>query len=442
MLGDVVGATITVDAAPASPQVRFSAAAYTVSESGGLFAAPVTLEPAAAVTVTAPYTAGLLTGALVFPPGSTAQELLTPVNDDALYEADEQILLELGAPLGAGLGAPATALLTIVDDDAPPSVQFSAGAFAVSESAGSAVLSVTLSAASGLPVTVTYLAGTESGALVFSPGVTLQEFVAPVLDDLINSPPATRVLALSNPVGATLGETAAALLTILDDDPAPAIFFNSAAYTATEDSGAAAVAVVLSGASGFTVTAAYTAGAASGVLAFAPGVTVQEIVAPVVDDDTDGPDTIIPLALGAAEHATPGEPATAILTVLDNDPQPLVSFASVTHEASETDGSANLDVLLDSASGFTVTVAYSLVETASAVADAAAPVTGVLVFAPGERQQQLVVAWTPGVAPARTLAIHLTEALHAQLGALVSATLNIHAPERAGAVYLPLITQQ
>lgn len=441
VLGDVVGATITVDAAPASPQVRFSAAAYTVSESGGLFAAPVTLEPAAAVTVTAPYTAGLVTGALVFPPGSTAQELLTPVNDDALYEADEQILLELGAPLGAGLGAPATALLTIVDDDAPPSVQFSAGAFAVSESAGSAVLSVTLSAASGLPVTVTYLAGTESEELVFPPGATMQEVVAPVIDDLINSPPATRVLALANPVGATLGETAVALLTILDDDPAPAIFFNSAAYTATEDSGAAAVAVVLSGASGFTVTAAYTAGAASGVLAFAPGVTVQEIVAPVVDDDSDGPDTIIPLALGAAEHATPGEPATALLTVLDNDPQPLVSFASAVYEAS-AGADVNLDVLLDGASGFTVTVAYSLVETAPAAADAAAPVTGVLVFAPGERQQQLVVAWTPGVAPARTLAIHLTEALHAQLGALVSATLNIHAPERAGAVYLPLITQQ
>ena len=75
-----------------------------------------------------------------------------------------------------------------------PSVTFSADAYSVVESAGTATVTVQLSAAATTPVTVDYAtsAGTAtagddytqtSGTLTFAPGSTSQTFTVPVVDD-------------------------------------------------------------------------------------------------------------------------------------------------------------------------------------------------------------------------------------------------------------------
>jgi hypothetical protein len=112
----------------------------------------------------------------------------------------------------------------------PPTVRFNKAEYSVAENGASAPISVTLSAASGLTVTVDYAAsdGTAiggvdytpvSGTLAFVPGETLKTFNVPVLDNGIDEIGRTVNLAMSNPLNAHLGTPNVATITVLEDDP-------------------------------------------------------------------------------------------------------------------------------------------------------------------------------------------------------------------------------
>ena len=110
-----------------------------------------------------------------------------------------------------------------------PTVQFGDVAYTVTESAGAANISVTLSSPSVLTVTVDYatsngtaLAGTDylaaSGTLTFTPDVTTTTFSLTLVNDSADEPDETLTLTLSGPLNATLGVTNTAALSIVDDD--------------------------------------------------------------------------------------------------------------------------------------------------------------------------------------------------------------------------------
>ena len=63
-----------------------------------------------------------VTTTVSFAAGDTIKKTVTiPINNHALVEADETVNLTLTSPTGrATLGSPATAVLTIVDETAPP----------------------------------------------------------------------------------------------------------------------------------------------------------------------------------------------------------------------------------------------------------------------------------------------------------------------------------
>jgi hypothetical protein len=124
--------------------------------------------------------------------------------------------------------------LTILDDDSPPIVDFATTAFTVTESAGQAFITVTLSGASFQSVTVTWQAsnGTAvdgqdfvaaAGVLRFNPGVTEQTFAVTILDDAVYELAETVALSLSLPIfGPTaISRPGTAILNIVDDDPPP-----------------------------------------------------------------------------------------------------------------------------------------------------------------------------------------------------------------------------
>lgn len=236
-------ATLTIVDDDVSPTVQFSGGAYSVNEADDNAVITVNLSTTSAQPVTVIYTTsdGTATAGsdyngvsnpLIFAPGQTSQTFNVPILDDAFDETDETVLLTLSAPTNAALGAPISAVLTINDDDDPPTVQFSALTYSVNEANITIPLTVTLSAASALTVTVDYAtsdrtatAGSDyliaTGTLTFAPGITSQTFSVAINDDTLDEPEETVRLSLSNENGATLGTPDTATLTIIDYDTAP-----------------------------------------------------------------------------------------------------------------------------------------------------------------------------------------------------------------------------
>jgi hypothetical protein len=57
------------------------------------------------------------TATLTIPAGQTSASFTIPIINDALGESAETIVLSLSGPNGAALGSPASATLSIIDDD-------------------------------------------------------------------------------------------------------------------------------------------------------------------------------------------------------------------------------------------------------------------------------------------------------------------------------------
>ncbi|MFN0053350.1 MAG: lamin tail domain-containing protein [Planctomycetales bacterium] len=102
-----------------------------VSESVGPLTFVVALTAPAAQPVSVPYTlAGSATspadytapvGALLIPPGQSSAGVVLGIKDDDLDEADETIVIALGAPSGGTLAGSTLQVVTIIDNDIPKS---------------------------------------------------------------------------------------------------------------------------------------------------------------------------------------------------------------------------------------------------------------------------------------------------------------------------------
>ncbi|MDE0669549.1 MAG: cadherin-like beta sandwich domain-containing protein, partial [bacterium] len=238
----------SVAAVPAAPPAAtLSVADAQADEGGGPLSFPVTLNRAAAGTVTVTYatadgttTAGedyaAASGTLTFAAGATLRTVAVTLLDDADDESDETLTLTLSNATGAALGD-ATATGTIVDDDEPPAppepvdptpTPALSVADATAPEGGTASFAVTLDRAATAAVIVNYATadGTAtsaedytaaSGTLTFAAGDLSKTVAVATVDDTTAEFDETFALTLSGATGATLAD-AAATGTIADDD--------------------------------------------------------------------------------------------------------------------------------------------------------------------------------------------------------------------------------
>ncbi|MFL6335290.1 MAG: Calx-beta domain-containing protein [Pyrinomonadaceae bacterium] len=236
-----------VQAPPSAGQLQFSAAAYTAAEGAGDATITVTRTDgsAGAVSVTfaaadgtavagADYTAAA-NFTVTFAGGDTAPKIVNvPVTDDLLDEPDETVNLTLSNPTGGAtlVGSPATATLTITDNDPVPSLSVSDVTVTEGDAGRTpADFVVSLSGASGKTVSVMYSVGggTASGngddftptfgTLTFAPGETSKTVTVPIRGDARFEPDETVYFDLSFPTNATVSD-ARGVGTILNDDSA------------------------------------------------------------------------------------------------------------------------------------------------------------------------------------------------------------------------------
>ena len=416
--------TVSVDspnvvegAAGATPTLRFTVSLS--AESGR----QVTVGYADAGTGTAAsgtdYTA-LAAGTLTFAAGTTTRTIDVTVAGDATDEPNETVDIALSAPVNATLASgAATGTGTIVDDDGAPVLTIDSPS--VTEGTGSTAtlrFTVTLSAASGQPVTVAYRdAGTGSatsgtdytalapGTLTFAPGTTTQTIDVSVTGDVLDEVDETVGVVLSAPVNAGLG-TARGTGTVIDDDGSPALSIDSP-RVAEGDGGTVTLrfTVSLSLASAQPVSVSYrdagsgtaTAGTdytalAPGTLTFAPGTTERVVEVSVIGDTQDETvvvslhtpvEAVVAVGTGTGtivDDDAPAPPAPVSLPALSVD-SPTVAEGGVGETAA-----LRFTVSLSRTSPRPVTVAYRDAGTGTATAgvDYTALPPGTLTFAPGD----------------------------------------------------------
>ena len=114
---------------------------------------------------------------------------------------------------------------------------------------------------------------------------------------------------------------------------------------------------------------------------------------PILDDNVDETDETVNLTLSNPTNASLGTPDDkAVLTIVDDEGLPVISFNTATYTVGEGGGTATLTVSMSRASASNVTVKYATNDgTATAGSDYTAA-SGTLTFAPGETSKSISVA--------------------------------------------------
>jgi hypothetical protein len=227
------------------PVAQFASTTSNVNENGGTHNVTITLNEAAGAggasvvyqikggTATAGADYNLASsGQVSIPAGATSGVIAIAVVNDAINESDETIVLQLSNPTNATLGTQSIHTVTIVDNDAPPTVGFASAAAQGNENEGSIQLQVVLTGnmtEKTVRFTATSVNGTAAAGADFV-ALAREYSIAPparsvnvnpeLLNDAIPERVETMTVQLSAPVNATLG-AAVATVSISDDDIPP-----------------------------------------------------------------------------------------------------------------------------------------------------------------------------------------------------------------------------
>ncbi len=282
-------------------------------------------------------------GSLLFAPGVTSLPVVVQVNGDSQVEPDESFAVGLSQPGGATI-ADGSGAGTIRNDDLS---SLSIDDVAVTEgNAGSvdAIFTVSLSQPSPAPVTVQFATadGTATtadgdyqataGTLTFNPGQVSRPIAVTVNGDLTVEPDEGFVVDLSMPAGATLSDAQGAG-TIGNDDGATLSIGDATVEEGDAGGRDAALPVRLSAASALPVSVGFvtrdgTATTADddyrarvGRLTFPPGVTLLNVLVPVVGDTGVEADERLTVELREPDGAALGD-AEGTLTIRNDDAAP------------------------------------------------------------------------------------------------------------------------
>lgn len=354
---------------------------------------------------------------LRFEPGETEQTFTVSVNGDTVGETDETFNVVLSKPIGAVI-ADGQAIGTIENDDEPPMLPevSIADASTIEGNAGvtSVALTITLSEASKLPVSMNYATADDtandgedyvaaSGAVTFSPGQTSKTVSIVVLGDTQFEPDETLTVSLSNIKNAALDKADAELTIVNDDLSGPGLTIVDASVSeGSAGSRLLSFGIELSATSSATVTVDYatidgtaiasglsaTGGvdyvAASDSLTFAPGETYKQVDVTVYGDTLNEADETITVELFNGVGASVVDPQ-AVGTIVNDDAAPSITIEDVSLlEGAAGTKMATFAVSLAPSSGRSVSVNFYTSNGTALSGSDYVTASGTLTFEPGE----------------------------------------------------------
>ncbi|MCM2280926.1 MAG: hypothetical protein NDI61_03670, partial [Bdellovibrionaceae bacterium] len=270
----------------------------------------------------------LAAGTVTIAAGNTTGTLTVPISRDALDEVDESFTVTLSGGTNYVVGgSDLSAIVTITDDDAAPTLSIADLSLNEGSGAGTtdAVLTVTASAVSDQEITVNYatangtatLADSDyssaAGTATIAAGSTTATLTVSVQKDAKLEGDETFAVNLSAGANYTAaGSDLGATVTITNDDAAPTLSISD--VTVTEGTGAV-LTVSLSAASGLETTANYASTngtavqpgdytSASGTATIAAGATSTTLTITTIDDSVDEGSESLTVTLTAPSNAT------------------------------------------------------------------------------------------------------------------------------------------
>jgi hypothetical protein len=358
-------------------------------------------------------------GTLTFAPGQTTQNIVIGINSDSQVESDENFDVRLTNPANALINK-GTGVCTILNDDVKPvgNLAFSSGSYSINENGGQALITVARSGGSNGAVSIKYstsngtaVAGSDytpaNGTLNWADGDTASKtFNVAIINNQQDGPDKSVNLTLSNPSGgASLGSPASALLTIVDDDPAPKVSIDD--VTQAEGNNGTTnftFTVSLDAASGQQVSVNYTTAdntaqagsdyqAANALVTFAPGETSKQVTV-VVNGDTqvESNETFV-VNLYNLNNAAVGK-VTGVGTIVNDDSNsssPAIQFSQATYSVQEDLGSITVTVTRSGDTSGAASVDYTTTDGSAAQKTDFEYAAGSLTFAPGETSKTITV---------------------------------------------------
>lgn len=287
------------------------------------------------------YTAS--SGTVTFLNGDVSKTIFIPITNDTTDEPAETFNVTLGNPGGgAFIGSPSTHVVTINDDDPPPTVSISdVSVLEGNQGTSTLTFNITQSAVSGFTTSVNYstangtaTAGIDyiagSGTVNFAPGEVLKTVAVTVNSDLVPEIDETLFVNLSAPVNLTISD-GQGVGTILDDDNPGKISFAFATYSVSEGSpnatitltrtnGTAGAAAVNYATSNGTATAGSDYTSVSGTAIFNDGQSSTSFSVPILPDAIGEANETVQLSIGSPlGGASMGLLTSAVLTIFDDD---------------------------------------------------------------------------------------------------------------------------
>ena len=311
-------------------------------------------------------------------------------NDNDVDAPDKRVTVSATAANTQGVdGDPAGVTLTIVDDEATPTVTLSLSSSSIGENGGTTVATASLTGRSSEATTVTLTAAPGDwtadggGVLAIAAGETQSSgsVTLTAVNDQTDAPDKALTVTASAVNTQGVEQPAGVALEITDDEAAPTATLTVTASMISEDGGTATVSVNLDHASSEPTTVTVTAAGADpkaaaftltgATLTVPAGQTAGSSTATLTatDNEVDAPDqTVTVMATAVNTQGIAGDPDDVTLTIPDDEGSPGVTLALSETSIGEAGGVATVTASLShpSSEATTVTVTAAAVSPAEA----------------------------------------------------------------------------
>ncbi len=395
----------------AAPTVSLSLVGNPFSETGGVASVVASLSNPSTldVTVQLGFTGAALpsvdysaSGAsVVIPAGSTSGVITLAGLDDATFEGNEAIIVDVTGVTGGAENGSQQVIATINEDDSPPSVSLTLSGSPFAENGGVATVTATLSNPSTQNVTINLgFTGTatsngdysrSSAQIVILAGATSGAISLFGIDDLTDEADESVIVDITSVVNGTENGSQQVTALVGDDDGAPSVVLNVTGSPLSENNGNATVTATLSNltAQNVTINLNFTGTAVSGVdysvsatsIVILAGQTSGAVTLTGLNDNIDELNEAIVVDVVDVTNGVESGTQQVTATISDDDLAPSVAITLAGSPLAENGGVATVTATLSHPSSQNVTVQLGFAGDALGGVDYSTSTTAIVISA-------------------------------------------------------------